>query len=300
MLNKNKPVCPICKTAKTIFFANIKGYKYYKCLYCLSLFTNPLPSSEKIKLLYSKDYLYKIDRLTEGRLKKRAKILLRKLRKLNKRGRSLLDIGSGYGFFLDEARKQNLAETGVEPAKNLFDYSIKKFKVNVINTSFENYFKKNKSLKFDFISLIHVIEHLTDPFSTLNLISKHLNENGILYIETPNLNSHLFNFEKKEYTFLTPPDHIFIFSPKSFKVITKKTSDLKLIKLTTYSYPEHLLGIIKKIIKRDLSVKKEGVFKERPKKIKFALIDKLIAPFLTPLLNLGGKGSILELYIRKI
>jgi len=33
--------------------------------------------------------------------------------------------------------------------------------------------------------------------------------------------------------------------------------------------------------------------------MRFLLFDKLLAPFFTPLLNLGGYGSILELYIKK-
>ncbi len=308
--------CPVCKATRTNFFVNINGYNYYKCLYCLSLFLNPLPSSKKLTLLYAKDYLYRVDKLTENRLKIRAKSIIKKLKKLNRRGKSLLDIGSGYGFFLNEVKKQKLKELGLEPAKNLFNYSIENFNTKVINTSFENYFRKNKKTKFDFICLIHVIEHLSNPFLILNLLSKHLNKNGVLYIETPNLDSHLFNFEKQNFTFLTAPDHIFIFSNKSLELIIKKISDLEIISLTTYSYPEHLLGIIKKIISSNISLTKENTSSVVSKsihdrtikrtlrffveKIKFTLIDKLIAPIFTFLLNLGNKGSIMELYIKKI
>jgi len=163
---------------------------------------------------------------------------------------------------------------------------------------------------------------------------KLLNTRGILYVETPNLDSHLFNVEKYNYTFLTPPDHIWLFSQKSFRYLFHKISRIQMEKISTYSYPEHFMGIIKNLINQnrsadirknqmldnsdksdrsDLSglsdasgIRLSPTFRSFPnysemtlKNAKYYLFDRLLSPLLTPFLNLGNNGSILELYIRK-
>src|SRR6185503_4087433 len=102
----------------------------------------------------------------------------------------------------------------------------------------------------DFITMIHVIEHVTNPRHFIRDAANLLYPDGILYIETPNLESHLFHVEKNEYTFLTPPAHVWLFSEKSMRMLTQGLFSLEYI--STYSYPTHLAGIIKRIIKKIL------------------------------------------------
>ena len=47
--------------------------------------------------------------------------------------------------------------------------------------------EKIESQMFDFISFIHVLEHLTDPEETLNNLKNNLNKDGYIYAEVPNL-----------------------------------------------------------------------------------------------------------------
>ncbi|MBI4009458.1 methyltransferase domain-containing protein, partial [Candidatus Roizmanbacteria bacterium] len=176
---------------------------------------------------------------------------------------------------------------------------------------FDQYYAKYRTKRFDFITIIHTIEHVTDPQTMISKAIKLLNFGGILFIETPNLDSHLFYAEKLRYTFLTPPDHIWLFSLKSFKNMFKRLRGVKLEKISTYSYPEHFMGIIKSKLlitnyKLQINVKlknpneKTNSQNKKRKFIKYLLFDRLLAPLFTPLLNIGIKGSILELYISKI
>jgi 2-polyprenyl-3-methyl-5-hydroxy-6-metoxy-1,4-benzoquinol methylase len=297
--------CPICKN-KAVLFHIMYIYTYYYCGYCKTLFLYPRPLSNKLTEYYQKNFSFQNGLINEDKIRKKAKSTLKQLRNLKSDGKTLLDIGSGYGFFLDEAQKTGLTPTGLEPSKKLHNYS-KKFdhlnnRIISIGQSLDQYYKNNTNKKFDFVTVIHVIEHLDDPILLVHKALSLLKKNGILYIETPNLNSHLFLTEKKNYTFLTPPDHLWVFSKKSFYKILGNFKQLIVLKTSTHSYPEHLMGIIKSRINRktDDSSDFSVPYLNLSEKLKIIFFDKLLARIMTPILNLGGYGSILELYIKKI
>lgn len=314
------PQCQICQNKKTKFFNKINKYSYYFCPRCITLFLYPKPTARQINRYYSKSFEYSAGQINEARIRSRASTILKHLKQLNPAAKTLLDIGSGYGYFLDEAKKYNLKTIGIEPAKHLASLSMNRYIDTVYNLTFDQFFKRHKRKQFDFITVIHTIEHLTNPRETIQKAVKLLNKGGILFLETPNLDSHLFYSEKYNYTFLTPPDHIWLFSQRSFYYLLKKIRGIQIEKISTYSYPEHFMGIIKNLLNRQSKdyhgliadshrYPRESATNQRKsslqqktnyiKHFKYLLFDKLIAPLLTPFLNLGIKGSILELYIRK-
>ncbi len=302
--------CSICKSKVKPLYS-LGNFHYFFCSDCNALFLHPKPSEKVIKQYYKSQFEYTAGKKNENRIRKRARIIITKLKKLNPTGKKLLDVGSGFGYFLDEAKKCDLDVTGIEPSKNLHSISINRLiDTNIIYSSFENFYKRNQGVKFDFISLIHVIEHIPNPKDFIRMASKMLNKNGILYIETPNFDSWLAKVEKENYTFLTPPDHIWIFSIKLLQLIIVACPELYLQSYSSYSYSEHFMGIMKKLVPRhpkgvqdtnldiDLKLKTEN-FKFIRKKLTYYLFDKIIAPVCTLFLNIGGYGSILELYIKK-
>ncbi len=307
------PKCEICRHKKTKFFHKINNFSYYFCRNCGTLFLNPKPSQKFLENYYAKKFAYSAGEENEMLIRQRAISILTKLKHLNPKGSSLLDIGSGYSFFIDEAKKLGFEVKGIEPSKELFRNSVNYLTEFVNHETFEEFYLKNRNKKFDFITLIHVIEHVSNPIDTINKAIKLLKPRGILYIETPNLDSHLFYSEKYNYTFLTPPDHLWLFSQTSLKKILTKIPDIQIEKINTYSYPEHLMGIIKRkfqlskskfqtnsSIQRTNSTNLKNLnLKFDSKFIKYIVLDKFLAPLLTPLLNIHTKGSILELYIRK-
>ena len=52
--------------------------------------------------------------------------------------------------------------------------------------------------KFDVVFLLQVFEHISNPQNLLNQIKKCLNENGIIYIEVPNINDALYSIYNLE------------------------------------------------------------------------------------------------------
>lgn len=295
-------ICPLCNK-KVYLKHRLELYNYYSCPSCQLLVLLPFPSKANIEEYYSKHFQYAAGIQNKKRISKRSCEIVRKLMKLNPKGNTLLDIGSGLGFLLKAAKQNGLKSEGIEPSTSLASATKNH---NVFKGTFQNYVTKFPRKKFDFITLIHVIEHVKDPQALINDAIKKLNNNGILLIETPNLNSHLYKTELENFTFLTPPDHLWIFSINS---ISKLFNNSKFdITTTTYSYPEHFMGIIKKIIRKtpkttnavqtspgNLAEEQSSSFKS----IKYFIFDGFIAKLAHPILNINYHGSILELCIRK-
>lgn len=308
------PLCHLCKS-KTKLLYNLGRYHYFFCCNCTSLFLDPIPKEKEIETYYRKRFEYSAGLSEEKRIRSRSTKIIQKLLSLHPHGKTLLDIGSGYGYLLEEAKKNNLNITGVELSKNLYVQSFNRLYTNSIyNQTFKEYAIKHKNIKYDFITAIHVIEHIPNPLQFIRQASQLMNRNGILYIETPNFDSWLTKSEKENYTFLTPPDHIWVLSKFSMIRIIEKIKQLNILRISTYSYPEHFMGILRRKLplqgkqitnnKLQINVKSQILndkihFTTEIKKIKYCILDKIIAPLFTPLLNIGAYGSILELYIRK-
>lgn len=138
----------------------------------------------------------------------------------------LLDIGAAKGEFLAAAKKRGWEVFGVEPSQNFVRYAAEKYGINVINSSLmESTFPENF---FDVIALNMVLEHIDDPQSLFSIIKKILKEDGLLYIEVPNMDSGLLKIISLYYRingknwapFLSPfhpPYHCYGYQKTSLK-----------------------------------------------------------------------------------
>ena len=168
--------------------------------------------------------------------------------------------------------------------------------------------------------------------SNMNKITEFDNINGFVRVESGVTQEQLYNFLKKSKSnFWMDVTGSFIdssivgcsldgglgHSPKGNR--RKIISDIEIVKKTSYSYPEHFMGILKsKLVTRDRklertrkSEKEYHTFNiDNPASnfppptlglslFKYLLLDKFLSPLFTPFLNLGNNGSILELYIKK-
>ncbi len=306
--------CPICSYSSVQYFTTLKMYRYYTCRNCKTLFTNPSITQKKLTAYYQKHFHYVDGLLNEHIIRKRARIILQNI--INKKGAhiSLCDVGSGYGFFLDCAQQSLTQVYGIEPSRILAKSSIDTFNIPVFIGTSREYMRSQNFRKFDVVTSIHVIEHVANPKNHIRELLTLLKPDGLLYVETPNLDSYLFYAENKKYTFLLAPEHPWIFSHYSFRYLIQDTKRALTVK--TYSYSEHVMGIIKAIIKKynssatvppknlkkpeEISLSPSSQISILVKKAVFYFIfDLCLAKLFVPFLNMNHKGSILELYISK-
>lgn len=297
-------VCPLCFSRRARFFTKKNIYVFYRCIDCKTIFLSSLPSQKILNSYYENSFSYGDGLRNENIIRKRSNIILRTIRSLAPQAKTICDVGSGYGFFLDEAQRAGYKVTGIEPSQQLLHHATSNFKMAIYAGKLKDYSEKKHKL-FDVVTCIHVIEHVTEPQTFITQLWKLVKPGGILYLETPNSDSHLLNAEKDHYTFLIPPEHLWIFSKRSISYLLPKNTGT--ILTNTYSYPEHLMGIVKilmhpKKANRGITRIHKSIVNQKVslrKKLSYFLFDQLAAPLFTGALNLYHKGSILELYIKK-
>jgi 2-polyprenyl-3-methyl-5-hydroxy-6-metoxy-1,4-benzoquinol methylase len=168
-----------------------------KCDNCNLHFTNPVYQTQLTSNLYDK--LYRAegsttdtpnpDRLCELKktnfagsdknFKERIEIIDKIIEK-HSLEKSLLEVGSSWGYFLYQTLAQGISCTGIEISDTRRQYGVENLNVDIVDS-----FKKLKN-KYSVCYTSHVLEHFTDLSSIFDDIHKNLCENGILLIEVPN------------------------------------------------------------------------------------------------------------------
>lgn len=97
--------------------------------------------------------------------------------------RALLDVGSGPGYFLAEARKRGWEGIGLEPSEQAYRYSVERLGLTVYQRAFTD---DVPFADFDVVQLGEVLEHLPNPIATLQLAFRVLKPGGVLCIIVPN------------------------------------------------------------------------------------------------------------------
>lgn len=130
---------------------------------------------------------------------------------------SLLDVGCGWGNgLLRIAKAYYLEVVGVEPNSIKAQYASREIGITVKAESYHA--KSFPPSRFDVITFIQVMEHLSDPLAAMRAAYKHLKLGGILVVEVPSFNSprvlayrvtSISAFARRDFI----PQHIFFFTP---------------------------------------------------------------------------------------
>ena len=97
----------------------------------------------------------------------------------------LLDVGSGTGILLKEALNMGLNSEGVEPSKSLCELA----KYKGLSVHHGTIPHPEIRRRFDIITLVDVIEHVSNPVELLGEINRLLKPGGILLLVTPDIHS---------------------------------------------------------------------------------------------------------------
>jgi 2-polyprenyl-3-methyl-5-hydroxy-6-metoxy-1,4-benzoquinol methylase len=123
----------------------------------------------------------------------------------------VLDVGCAYGFML-ERMPDSFEKFGVDVSEYAISIAKKRLPSAVFVISDAEKSLPFQEETFDVVICNDVLEHLENPAMALENIKKVLKKGGILYINTPNLNS----FRKKILGFADKKEHhISMFSHKN-------------------------------------------------------------------------------------
>jgi hypothetical protein len=124
--------------------------------------------------------------------------------------KSLLDFGCGLGALVDYGNQNGFTSVGTEIDLDVVGkLSRKGVKVIDFETLVDN------SDNYNVVSIIEVLEHVSDPKMVLIQLRQKLTSPGMIFITTPNFNSLNRRILRGKWRGLWYPDHINIFSSAS-------------------------------------------------------------------------------------
>ena len=238
---------------KDHFFECAPGlWSLIQCLCCGSAYLDPRPSPQAISLAYSRYYTHRSYDVASGVLHRLWRALrddyllavfgirsertlwpgrwllrlfpigrcgidaalARNLERLPHPQASLLDVGCGNGNYLELARRAGWQVRGVDfdpmavAAARTRELDVLEGTVKVLAAESECY---------DRITLSHILEHVYDPWGVLTDCYRLLKPGGVLWLETPNVNSNGRAAFGSYWRGLEPPRHLHVFSRKSLR-----------------------------------------------------------------------------------
>jgi 2-polyprenyl-3-methyl-5-hydroxy-6-metoxy-1,4-benzoquinol methylase len=160
------------------------------CNACSMVSQNPIPTEEQVEQYYATEYRQDYKQVFEPKLKhiyRAGNLALDRLGFLTKNNVAsgkLLDVGAGGGEFTYISSQLGFDSTGIEPNIGYSNYAKDQYQANVKTGQLADV-----DGKFDVITMFHVMEHIPDPIKTFKKLYDLLNEDGLLFIEVPNIES---------------------------------------------------------------------------------------------------------------
>jgi 2-polyprenyl-3-methyl-5-hydroxy-6-metoxy-1,4-benzoquinol methylase len=137
---------------------------------------------------------------------------------------NLLDVGCAFGGFL-KAAADDFEPYGIELSEYAGNYAKVKFGKNIhVGTLDDHPFERSF---FSVITMIELIEHLNDPASAIKQCYDLLKDDGLLVIQTANMDALQAKIFKERYAYFMP-GHLSYFTKKNLCVIIKKSGFTKI------------------------------------------------------------------------
>jgi SAM-dependent methyltransferase len=278
--------CPLCSSDKVDllfscndYFVSRKDFAIHKCTVCDFLFTQDYPEENEIAKYYNSDnyishsdtsegFSNKLYRVARSIMLWKKKELIRKITGLN--NGTLLDIGSGTGYFAGTMKKAGWLVKGIEINEKARNFAVEHFGLEIFAPD------KISSLEaggFDCITLWHVLEHFHDPFEYISEIYRLLKPGGACVIALPNCSSYDAEHYKQFWAAWDVPRHLWHFNPATFKLFSGKpgflSEDFRILPLDVFYISQlsekykgssfaFIRGMLKATVFTILSVFKKG------------------------------------------
>lgn len=221
-----------------------------KCLDCNLIQTKYNLNPQDLVKFYSgvidNDYLESAEIRGESNYNQVIKLI----RKFKPDAQSIFEIGAGSGTMLN-LLKNEFEINGIEPSESFCKFAKDNYEIELSPLGYESY---KSSKKYDVIIALDVIEHVVSPSNLLKNMGEMLNEDGIVIIGTPNIESISANLLRKKWYHIRPP-HIYFFSPKTFYLLSRNNS-FNIVKeyYFSWSFPLYYLvdALQKLILKRSI------------------------------------------------
>lgn len=211
------PSCPVCSEGNPQFEEAYKDYRLYHCLKCDLAFADPMKTGVSF---YETDADYALrDEVMADFLKWNFRWDMDEfLKNPPATSGNLLDIGCGTGFFVKRTIDVGFKGYGIDFNERSISIGRKHFGIDTLyKADIEGFKAMHPDLKFDVITMFHVLEHLEEPVKAIGEIKGILKKDGVLVIAVPYRDRWPDPMGEFDY----PPNHLTRWSLKSMEYFLK-------------------------------------------------------------------------------
>ncbi len=214
-MNNRHQTCLSCNAPQIKHLAGYYAdHEMVHCISCGLVFMEKIPTPEELDAHYSL-YSYGDAGYLSPITIKSYQLLLDEFEPYRKTNR-ILDVGCGRGWFLSEAKKRGWEVYGTEYSKTavgLCEQAGIEMQLGELNPA------AFKHHDFDVITSFEVMEHINTPQKELQAFHQLLRSGGLFYCTTPNFNSVLRYYLKKDYNVIGYPEHLIYFTKSTLNRI---------------------------------------------------------------------------------
>lgn len=214
--------CGLCgKAEREVLATRGRGHEPLTtaiCRGCGLVSHYPLPSQADLAEFYSKHYRFAYKGGFEPKRKHSLRALhgaiarAARLAPFLSAGMQVLDIGASSGEFVHVMARSGFQASGIEPNKAYADFARRSYGVSMDTRGFEEAAPRDASLNL--VTMNHVLEHVADPWQALRRIHAWLAEDGVLFLEVPNLSA-----THKQVSNIFHKAHIWNFTPETLLLL---------------------------------------------------------------------------------
>jgi len=222
--------CPLCGgkhfkpvTACTDHVASGEQFEIWKCIDCGFAFTQDVPVEREMDQYYETSVYISHSDTQKGLINKvyhvvRTFMLRKKVRLIQrtsglKKG-SLLDIGTGTGYFPHAARKSGWDVQAIEKNEKASAFARAHFNLEVRG---DGTLSTYDDRSFDVITMWHVMEHIEHLNELWETLYRLLKTRGILVVAVPNPASYDANVYGPMWAAYDVPRHLWHFTPSTMQ-----------------------------------------------------------------------------------
>ncbi len=234
------PPCPLCYSERReTSYGQFGEHKIMRCQDCQAHYLYPRLTESAMRRFYTNDNYFEggdsgysdtsyADQ--EGALSSTFKRLMRNLHKRNLTGGSLLEVGCGYGYLLEEANEYFSHRVGTDfspqgvrlasaKADEVYEGGIEQIPV---------------AAKFDCVIATHVIEHVYQPLEFVKQLISHTEPSGTVILAAPDMGGMLRKVMGHRWPSFKIPEHVVYFDAVTLSALMRRAG---LIDIEELPYP---------------------------------------------------------------
>ena len=209
-------------------------FRVCRCSGCGLVRLNPRLREDQLTAFYEEEYFsgahdtgydsYEKDQLLYEKTFARRLKLIRRFKPTGK----LLDVGCGFGYFLNVAQRERFDVFGLDCSMYAVERCQQRFPGKVKDGFLSPGVFPDKS--FDVVSMFDLFEHVYHPREFLETLHQITKDDGIVVITTPNHRSLLSRVSGRNWVSYKIPEHVYYYSPETLRRMVNSLFEVALIR----------------------------------------------------------------------